>query len=68
MVFDCHIILGGYVGGYLENYILDINKSISKYNSFEIDTSYVSAAKYKKEASAVGAGIKFIDNFFDSLI
>lgn len=68
MVFDCDIILGGYVGGYLDNYMLDINRNISKYNNFEVDTYYINAAKYKKEASAIGVGIQFIDKFFESLI
>lgn len=68
MIFDCHIILGGYVGGYLDDYVMDFDKTIREYNNFDIDTSYISTGKYKREASAIGVGIQFIEKFFDSLI
>lgn len=65
MTFDCDIVLGGYVGGYLNHYMVELQQSILKYNNFEMDTSYVKSGKYKLEASAIGAGLEFIETYFD---
>ena len=35
MAYDCDIILGGYVGGYLEKYMAELSKRVIKYNGFE---------------------------------
>lgn len=68
MIFDCDIILGGYVGGYLDNYRIELDKSLSKYNNFEVDVTYVKTGKHKKEAAAIGIGMHFIDRFFNNLV
>lgn len=65
MAFDCNIILGGYVGGYLEEFRMDLNKRVVKYNNFDIDTSYIRTGRYKLEASAYGVTMGFTDTFFD---
>lgn len=67
MAFDCNIILGGYVGGYLEEFRMDLNKRVLKYNNFDIDTSYIRTGRYKLEASAYGVTMGFTESFFDSL-
>ncbi len=67
MAFDCDIILGGYLGGYLEDYLAELGYQVMKYNNFDIDTTYIKSAAYKKEAAAVGAGIQFIEKYFDSI-
>lgn len=68
MIFDCDIILGGYVGGYLDNYRIELDKSLNKYNNFEVDVTYVKVGRYKKEAAAIGIGMQCIDRFFNNLI
>lgn len=67
MVYDCDIILGGYVGGYLGKYMQELNKKVIKYNGFENDTTYLKTCSYKKEVSAVGIAMSFVEAFFDSL-
>ena len=67
MIFDCNIILGGYVGGYLDNYRIELDNSLNKYNNFEVDVTYVKIGKYKKEAAAIGIGMHFVDKFFNDL-
>lgn len=67
MAFDCNIVLGGYVGGYLEEFLSDLNKKIINYNNFDLDTSYLKTGKYKLEASAYGVTMKFIEHYFDTL-
>ncbi|WP_395027036.1 ROK family protein [Robinsoniella sp.] len=68
MVFDCDIILGGYVGGYLKKYIMDLNKKVVKLDPFDNDTTYLQTCRYEREASAVGIAMRFIEKYFDMLL
>lgn len=65
MVFDCRIVLGGYVGGYLEEFLPELSRKMRKHNLFDLDTSYVQTGKYKLEASAYGAALPFVKNYFE---
>lgn len=67
MTFDCDIVLGGYVGGYLEEFLPELSRKIMKYNNFDLDTSYLRTGRYKLEASAYGVTLKFVEKYFDSL-
>lgn len=67
MAFDCDIVLGGYVGGYLEEFLPELGRKIMEYNKFDLDTSYLRTGKYKLEAAAYGVTLKFIERFFDTL-
>ena len=67
MAFDCDIVLGGYVGGYLEEFLPELSRKIMKYNNFDLDTSYLRTGRYKLEASAYGVTLKFVEKYFDSL-
>ena len=67
MAFDCDIILGGYVGGYLNDFIIDLNKLVMELNLFDYDTSYIRCGKYHMEASAYGIAMRFIQEFFDTI-
>ncbi len=67
MIFDCRIILGGYVGGYLQEFMPELSRKIMEYNNFDLDTSYLHTGKYKYEASAYGAALAFIDSIFEKI-
>ena len=67
MSFDCDIILCGYVGGYLEPWLVDLRRRTHTYNRFDTDSSYIRLCRYRKEASATGIALTFIDSFLDSL-
>lgn len=67
MAFDCEIVLGGYVGGYIQEFLPELSVKIQKYNNFDVDTAYVHAGKYKLEASAYGAALPFLDEFLESI-
>ncbi len=67
MSFDCDIILGGYVGGYLKKYSTELNRKVLKYNKFEDDTSYLKLCKYESEASAIGIAMSFVEQYFETL-
>lgn len=67
MIFDCRIVLGGYVGGYLDEFMPDLSRKVMQYNNFDVDTSYLFAGKYKLNAAAYGAALRFIDRIFDKI-
>ena len=66
MAFDCDIILGGYVGSFMEPYILDIEKRVSAYDPFEGDTGYIHACTYRYEAAALGSASAMIESLIAS--
>ncbi len=68
MVFDCDVVLGGEVGGYLEKYQFSLMERTNLYNKFEYDTEYLKIGKYKNEVSAYGAALRFRDDIFDDII
>lgn len=67
MIFDCNIILGGYVGAHMENYVQDLESKVKERNTFEKDTDFIKVCKYKREASAVGAALIYLDGFINSI-
>ena len=67
MAFDCDIVLGGYVGGYMEEFLADLGRKIMEYNKFDLDTSYLRTGKYRLVAAAYGVTLKFVEQFFSSL-
>lgn len=67
MTFDTDIILGGDVGGYLPNYMVDLGKKIFKYNLFDDDLSYLKNCSYQKEASAVGVAKQFFGKIMETI-
>ncbi|MCQ2507740.1 MAG: ROK family protein [Dorea sp.] len=59
MAYDTNILLGGDVGGFLEEHHLTLGEKLLKYNLFDRDISYIRYGKYKKEAPAIGAAKVF---------
>ena len=56
MLFDSDIILGGYVGAYIEKYMEDLCDRIDARNPFgDPAREYLVPCKYKVEAAAAGA-------------
>ncbi len=66
-VFDSDIIIGGYVGYYIEDYILKLGEKVISMSTFDNDISYIHASVHKMEASAVGAASYFIDRFVEEI-
>ncbi len=67
MAFDCDVVLGGYVGGFMEPYIEDFRGKIARQNIFENSGSYVKLCRYRVEASALGAALHYIDKYIAEL-
>lgn len=67
MLYDCNVILGGYVGAYLDEYIEYIRELVSRRNTFEVDGTYLHVCKYKLEATAVGAALQHVESFINDI-
>lgn len=68
MLFDCTIILGGYVGAYMEDYMEDLWKRVDARSCFGDEAqTYVIPCKYKVESTAAGAAIQLIDDFIKNI-
>lgn len=68
MLFDSTIILGGYVGAYMQPYLEELWKRVNERNPFGDDArEYVRCARYKMETVAVGAAIFFISSFIEAI-
>ena len=46
MSFDCDIVLGGYVGGYLKPYLSELGRKVIPYNKFDNDALYIRSCTY----------------------
>jgi len=67
MLFDCKIILGGYVGEYILDYMDEFRNRAKKLNTFEDNADYLMVCSYKTEAIAAGAALNFIADFINSI-
>lgn len=68
MLFGCKIILGGYVGANMKNYMDMLYERVDESDAFdEKAADYLLPCKYKIEAVAAGAAIMFIDEFLENI-
>lgn len=63
MILDCDIVLGGYVGSYVEAYIQDIWNKVSARNTFAESVPFVKACSHTVGAAALGAALKVTEDF-----
>ena len=67
MSFDCDVIVGGYVGAYLEEFGGPLRTMLEERNTFRRDASYLRFCRYKLEAAAVGAALMQVDQFIQNI-
>lgn len=67
VIFDCDIVLGGYVGSFLGPYLPKIMTLVEQNDTFAEKATYLKTCRYKIEASAVGASLYFIDSFIQTI-
>lgn len=67
MAYDTDIILGGDVGGYLPNYMMQLGEKVLYYNGFDRDLTYLKNGAYQKEASAVGVAKHFFHQYVQEI-
>lgn len=67
MSFDCDVIVGGYVGAFLEEFGGPLRSLLEKRNTFQPEASYFRYCRYRLEASAVGAALTQVEQFLQTL-
>ena len=67
MILDCDIIIGGYVGSYVEPHIQEIWKKVSDRSTFTEDSTFVKSCNYKTGAAALGAALRVIELFIEKI-
>jgi predicted NBD/HSP70 family sugar kinase len=67
MLFDLPVIIGGYVGEYIDDYLPDLRAFIAGKNSFEDNADYILPCRYKIESIATGAALYYIDEFLNKI-
>lgn len=67
MVLDCDIVLGGYVGSCMGEFIQDVRDKVSERNTFAEGGSFVRACSHKTGAAALGASLKIIELFMEQV-
>lgn len=66
-LLDCDIILGGYVGAYLEPYLTEIKRRSMKINTFDSNADFIKLCSYKYESIAAGAALHYISQFIKTI-
>ncbi|MDD6615793.1 MAG: ROK family protein [Lachnospiraceae bacterium] len=66
-LLDCKIILGGYMGEYLQPYLSELRQRASGLDTFCGDGDYLQICSYRKESIAAGAALNLISAFISSV-
>lgn len=67
MMYDCNIVLGGYLGEYLDDYFEELKKITYNRNSFDCTRDYLCKSHVKIEPVAIGAAFKYIERFISEI-
>lgn len=67
MLYDCNVVLGGYAGAYMGEYIETLQEMVAGKNTFERDGKYLRICKYEHEATAVGAALELVAEFIGEI-
>lgn len=67
MLFDCDIILGGYVGSHMAPYMDSLRALAARYDPFEDRADYLLPCRYKTEPVAAGAALGYISAFLEQV-
>ncbi len=67
MILDCDIVLGGYVGSYIEPFISSVRNKVREINTFSEDKIFLKACSHKTGAAALGAAFNVIERFIQQV-
>lgn len=67
LAYDCTVMLGGYVGAFLEPYLGEISERVWRLNLFDRDLDFLRLARHGLEASAIGAALHQRDEVVSGL-
>ena len=67
MAFDCNVILGGFVSGYIEPYLPVLREKAAALSPFDTDGSYIRLGRYPTRAGMMGVAWHFTKQFIDDI-
>ncbi|MCI5996353.1 MAG: ROK family protein [Blautia sp.] len=67
MILDCDVVLGGYVGSYVQEHLPGIRQKVFERNTFEEDGDFIKACNYRVGAAALGAAQSVIEEFISHI-
>ena len=67
MIHDTELVLGGEMGEYLENHMMELCSKIREYNKFDTDTQYLKISRHKKESAAIGVALHFVYEYINNI-
>ncbi len=70
MLFGCTIIIGGYVGAYIKDYLDILIEKVderSPFGNLNLASEYLLPCKNKIESVATGAALFFVEEFFEDI-
>lgn len=67
MVLDCDVVLGGYVGSCMGEFIQDIRDKVSLRNTFSENGSFIRTCRHKTGEAALGASLNVIEQFIEQV-
>lgn len=67
MTLDCDIIIGGYVGSAMGEYIEDIRREVRKIDLFDQEASYIRPCVFQISESAFGAALYEMEAFISQI-
>lgn len=67
LLFNCTVIVGGYMGEFLDPYLGEIKNRASRLNPFSDNANYIQICEYKTQSIAAGAALHYISKFVDSI-
>lgn len=67
MLFNCQIILGGYIGAKMDAHLEALKRKLDTYNTFDNNYDYLVVCRCRNEAIATGAALNHIAPFLESV-
>lgn len=67
MMFDCRIIVGGFVGSFMVPYMEELRSRLCSRNIFEDNADYVHTGMFRGEAAAFGAAVLYIEKLYNNI-
>ena len=68
MAYDCNVILGGYIGGYIAQYPGEFFQKARSYSIFDTDVSYISPGRHKRQSSAIGVSLLMLNHYISNFV
>ncbi|RSX53476.1 ROK family transcriptional regulator [Bifidobacterium goeldii] len=67
LLYDCPIVLGGYIGAKLEPYVQRIEEAVRAIDPYELPVGAIRACTVRDNASTLGAALPFVEEYWKTI-